>query len=141
MVLDLRRASERIAARPSLRTPTSASEKRNEAVTLQLRGGIGAGRPSDDDGHAVGIVDPRIEPSRCPRFWPTDKSRASSVSGRRTTARPNFRRFLNDIIASSRRAAGSCDSSDGVFVDEPSSPRDPISLNDVVKDVLQLMQQ
>ena len=102
-------------------------------------GRTGAGRPGDDDGHAVGSADPRIEPAARPRFWPTDRWRAGSVSGTMHDSRPNCRRSSPTSSPRAGAPAGSCDSSDACSSAEPSSHREPIGLNDVVQEVLELM--
>ena len=118
---------------------TDISErKRNEAVTLQLREELAqAGRVM-----TMGMLSASLTHELS---QPLSAILANGQVARRLCERtmhnsaPELQEILNDIIASSRRAGGILRQLRRVFVAEPSSPRDPISLNDVVQDVLKLM--
>jgi len=120
-------------------THTDISErKRNEAVTLQLREELAqAGRVM-----TMGMLSASLthELSQPLSAILANGQVARQLCERAThDSAPELQEILNDIIASSRRAGEILRQLRRVFVDEPSSPRDPISLNDVVEDVLQLM--
>jgi signal transduction histidine kinase len=120
-------------------THTDISErKRNEAVTLQLREELAqAGRVM-----TMGMLSASLTHELS---QPLSAILANGQVARRLCERamhnsaPGLQEILNDIIASSQRAGGILRQLRRVFIDEPSSPRDPISLNDVVEDVLKLM--
>jgi integral membrane sensor domain MASE1 len=64
---------------------------------------------------------------------------ASRLCERTGHAEPELQEILADIIASSRRAGGILRQLRRVFVNGHSNPREPVNLNDVVNDVLDLM--
>jgi len=120
-------------------THTDISErKRTEAVTLQLREELAqAGRVM-----TMGMLSASLTHELS---QPLSAILANGQVARRLCERarhnsaPELDEILHDIIASSRRAGGILRQLRRVFVVEPSTPRDPISLNDVVQDVLKLM--
>jgi signal transduction histidine kinase len=114
------------------------ARKRNEAVTQQLREELAqAGRVM-----TMGLLSASLTHELS---QPLSAILANGQVARRLCERgahgngPELQEILDDIIASSRRAGGILRQLRRVFVDGRSSHRDAISLNDVVKEVLDLM--
>ncbi len=112
--------------------------KRSEAVTQQLRDELAqAGRVM-----TMGMLSAALTHELS---QPLAAILANGQVARRLCERkgdgagPELQEILNDIIDSSRRAGGILRQLRHVFVKGASNPREPVSLNDVVQDVLHLV--
>ena len=114
------------------------ARKRNEAVTQQLREELAqAGKVM-----TMGMLSASLTHELS---QPLSAILANGQVARRLCERgihnngAELQEIVDDIIASSRRAGGILRQLRRVFVDGRSTHRDPINLNDVVKEVLDLM--
>ena len=115
-----------------------SARKRNEAVTQQLREELAqAGRVM-----TMGMLSASLTHELS---QPLSAILANGQVARRLCERrghnsaPELQEIVTDIIASSRRAGGILRQLRRVFVNGGSSHRDPVNLNDVVQEVLDLM--
>jgi signal transduction histidine kinase len=112
--------------------------KRSEAVTQQLRDELAqAGRVMTMGMLSAALTHELSQPLAAILANGQVARRLCEKEGE--AARPELQEILVDIIDSSRRAGGILRQLRQVFVKGASNPREPVSLNDVVQDVLHLM--
>jgi two-component system, LuxR family, sensor kinase FixL len=112
--------------------------KRSEAVTQQLRDELAqAGRVMTMGMLSAALTHELSQPLAAILANGQVARRLCERKG--DAAGPELQEILGDIIDSSRRAGGILRDLRQVFVKGASNPREPVSLNDVVQDVLHLM--
>jgi two-component system, LuxR family, sensor kinase FixL len=112
--------------------------KRSEAVTQQLRDELAqAGRVMTMGMLSAALTHELSQPLAAILANGQVARRLCEKKGE--AADPELQEILGDIIDSSRRAGGILRELRQVFVKGASNPREPVSLNDVVQDVLHLM--